>query len=60
MLVCVGTEDELVTVDESRELAERALFGTLEVFPGAEHFVAVDQPERFNEVLLEFVSQWKT
>jgi pimeloyl-ACP methyl ester carboxylesterase len=60
LLVCVGTDDELVTVDESRELAERALFGTLEVFPGAEHFVAVDQPERFNEVLLEFVSQWKT
>ena len=45
---------------KSRELAERALDGRLEVFPGAGHFVAVDQPERFNEVLLEFVSQWKT
>jgi pimeloyl-ACP methyl ester carboxylesterase len=28
------------------------------VFEGAGHFVAVDQPERFNAVLLEFVGQW--
>jgi pimeloyl-ACP methyl ester carboxylesterase len=60
LLVCVGDNDELVSVDEARELAERALDGKLEVFPGAGHFVAVDQPQRFNEVLLEFVSQWKT
>jgi pimeloyl-ACP methyl ester carboxylesterase len=57
LLVCVGTEDELVSVDEARELAERALDGRLEVFPGAGHFVAVDQPERFNEVLLEFLGR---
>ncbi len=60
LLVCVGDADELVTVDESRELAELAIDGTLEVFPGAGHFVAVDQSERFNEVLLGFVSRWKT
>jgi pimeloyl-ACP methyl ester carboxylesterase len=60
LLVCVGDRDELVTVEESRELAERALDGRLEVFPGAGHFVAVDQPERFNTVLLEFVGQWRT
>ena len=60
LLVCVGDRDEIVSVDEASELAEKALDGKLEVFPGAGHFVAVDQPERFNEVLLEFVSQWKT
>ena len=60
LLVCVGDNDEIVSVDEARALAELALDGRLEVFPGAGHFVAVDQPERFNEVLLEFVSQWKT
>jgi pimeloyl-ACP methyl ester carboxylesterase len=59
LLVCVGDRDELVTVDEARELADRALNGKLEVFEGAGHFVAVDQPERFNAVLLEFVGQWK-
>ncbi len=37
-----------------------ALDGKLEVFPGAGHFVAVDQPEQFNAVLLDFLSQWKT
>jgi pimeloyl-ACP methyl ester carboxylesterase len=60
LLVCVGDQDELVSVEEARALAEKALDGRLEVFPGAGHFVALDQPERFNEVLLEFVSQWRT
>ena len=60
LLVCVGEHDELVTVAEAQQLAESALDGRLEVFPGAGHFAALDQPERFNEVLLEFVSQWKT
>jgi len=60
LLVCVGDRDEIFSVDEARELADRALDGKLEVFPDAGHFVTVDQPERFNEVLLEFVSQWRT
>ena len=58
LLVCVGDQDELVSVEKARELAERALDGKLEVFEGAGHFVAVDQPERFNAILLEFVGQW--
>ena len=60
LLVCVGEHDELVTVAEAQRLAESALDSRFEVFPGAGHFVALDQPERFNEVLLDFVSQWKT
>jgi pimeloyl-ACP methyl ester carboxylesterase len=59
LLVCVGDRDELVSIDEARTLADSALNGKLEVFEDAGHFVAVDQPERFNEVLLEFVAQWK-
>lgn len=59
MLVCVGDQDEIVSVDDARSLADSALDGRLEIFPGAGHFVAVDQPERFNEVLLEFLSQWR-
>jgi pimeloyl-ACP methyl ester carboxylesterase len=60
LLVCVGDADELVSVEEARHLADSALDGRLEVFPGAGHFVAIDQPRRFNEVLLDFVSQWRT
>ena len=60
VLVCVGDADELVPVDEARALADRALDGRLEIFPEAGHFVAVDQPQRFNEVLLDFVAQWRT
>ncbi len=60
LLVCVGDQDEMVTVEESSELASSALRGTLEVFPDVGHFPSIEQPERFNEVLLEFVGQWQT
>jgi pimeloyl-ACP methyl ester carboxylesterase len=60
LLVCVGDRDELVSVAEAEELAATALDGRLEVFEDAGHFVAIDQPTRFNAVLLDFVSQWKT
>lgn len=60
LLVCVGDRDELVSVDDAQELAATALNGRLEVFEDARHFVALDQPERFNAVLLDFVSQWRT
>ena len=60
LLVCIGDRDEVVSVDESRELAAGALQARFEVFPGAGHFVSVEQPERFNSVLLDFLSQWQT
>jgi pimeloyl-ACP methyl ester carboxylesterase len=60
VLVCVGDQDDLVSVSEAEQMAATALNGRLEVFPGAGHFVALDQPERFNEVLLDFLGQWKT
>ena len=59
-LVCVGERDELVSVEEAEQLAASALDGRVEVFEGAGHFVGVDQPERFNEVLIDFVGQWRT
>ena len=59
LLVCIGDRDDVVSVEESRELASVALQGSIEVFPGAGHFVSVDQPDRFNAVLIEFLSQWK-
>jgi pimeloyl-ACP methyl ester carboxylesterase len=56
----VGDHDPFVSVDESRALAETAIDGRFEVVEGAEHFPSLDQPLRFNEILLDFLSQWKT
>ena len=58
LLVCIGDEDEIVSVDEARALAESASQGSLDFFPGAGHIVSADQPDRFSAVLLEFLSQW--
>ena len=60
LLVCVGDEDESISVDGSRELAESALDGRFEVVEGAGHFPSLDEPARFNEILLDFLSQWQT
>jgi 3-oxoadipate enol-lactonase len=58
LLVCAGDQDEIVPVEEARGIADDALRGSFELFPGAGHFPSTDQPDRFNDVLLEFLSQW--
>jgi pimeloyl-ACP methyl ester carboxylesterase len=58
LLVCVGDRDELLSTDEARAIADSALRGSLEVFERAGHLVSVEQPARFNVVLMEFLAQW--
>lgn len=60
LLVCVGDRDEILSVGEARELSSSALRGSLEIFEGAGHLLSIEQPERFNAVLIEFLEQWKT
>ena len=55
LVVAVGEADDVLSVDEAKELAALAPLGRLEVFPGAGHLVSVEQPDEFNGVLLEFV-----
>jgi pimeloyl-ACP methyl ester carboxylesterase len=55
LVVAVGGADDVLSVDEARELAALAPLGRVEVFPGAGHLVSVEQPEEFNGVLLDFV-----
>jgi pimeloyl-ACP methyl ester carboxylesterase len=58
LLVCVGEGDDIVPVEVARDTAAGALLGSLEVFAGAGHLLSVEQPERFTEVVLEFLTQW--
>ena len=60
LVVCVGDADDVVSVDEARATAVSALQGSLEVFPGAGHLLSLEQPARFDEVLLDFLAQWRT
>lgn len=60
LLVCVGDGDEVVSVDEARSLADSAIRGSLEVFGGAGHWLTLEQPARFDALLLEFLEEWKT
>jgi pimeloyl-ACP methyl ester carboxylesterase len=54
--VVVGTEDPFLPVDEAREIVDSAPNGRLEVIEGAGHFTSIDRPNRFNELLTEFLA----
>ena len=53
--VAVGDDDPFLPLDEAREIVAQAPDGRLEVFEGAGHFTNLEQPERFNELLREFL-----
>ena len=54
--IAVGDNDPFLPVEEAEEIAASAPNGRLEVFEGAGHFTNLDQPERFNTLLREFLS----
>jgi pimeloyl-ACP methyl ester carboxylesterase len=53
--LAVGDADPFLPVEEARQIAAAASNGRLEVFEGTGHFPNRDRPERFNELLLEFL-----
>jgi pimeloyl-ACP methyl ester carboxylesterase len=53
--LAVGDEDPFLPLDEAREIVAGARNGRLEVFEAAGHFTNREQPERFNELLREFL-----
>lgn len=57
VLVALGTADELGSVLSSRRLAERVSGARFEEFEGVAHMVHLEQPQRFNRLVLEFLEQ---
>jgi pimeloyl-ACP methyl ester carboxylesterase len=55
LVVVVGDQDDILPVDEARQIAESAPNGRFEVVEGAGHLVSVEAPERFNQILLELL-----
>lgn len=53
--IAVGDHDPFLPVDEAGEIVAAAPNGRLEVFEGAGHFTNIEQPERFNMLLREFL-----
>jgi pimeloyl-ACP methyl ester carboxylesterase len=56
LVVVVGDQDDILPVDEARQIAESAPDGRLEVVEGAGHLVSVEAPDQFNRILLELLS----
>jgi pimeloyl-ACP methyl ester carboxylesterase len=55
LVVVVGDQDDILPVDEARQIAESAPAGRLEVVEGAGHLVSVEAPDQFNRILLELL-----
>jgi len=55
LLVILGTLDDPGTSDAMRHLARTVRGARLEVFEGAAHMVNLEQPDRFNALLREFL-----
>jgi len=55
VLVVLGTADEHGSVLSSRRLAERVAGARLEEFAGVAHMVHLEEPERFNRLVLDFL-----
>jgi pimeloyl-ACP methyl ester carboxylesterase len=56
-MLVTGADDDLLPEPEAREIVASAPQGRLEVVEDAGHVVSQDQPQRFNELLREFL-EW--
>lgn len=50
-VACAGTEDDLVHSEDAYELAGLSPNGRAEVFPGAGHFINLDDPDAFDAMI---------
>jgi pimeloyl-ACP methyl ester carboxylesterase len=55
LVVVVGDQDDILPVDEARQIAESAPKGRFDVVEGAGHLVSVEAPDRFNQILIELL-----
>jgi len=56
LLVCVGEHDPFFSVEEAKALAASAPNGRVEVFAGAGHLLMLEQPQRFDAVVGDFLA----
>jgi pimeloyl-ACP methyl ester carboxylesterase len=57
LLAILGTLDDAGTSGSMRHLADSVPGARLEVFEGAAHMLNLEQPERFNRLLREFLDE---
>ncbi len=55
-LVITGAEDEMIPVDESRNMAGAINGAKLAIIPGAGHLSNMEQPDAFNDALRAFLT----
>jgi len=56
-LVVAGDEDRVLPVAMTRAMAARIPRAELVLMPGAGHFPNLEQPERFNQIVLDFINR---
>jgi pimeloyl-ACP methyl ester carboxylesterase len=59
-LVITGDEDTIVPPGNSQNLTARIPHARLKVIAGGSHMFFIEQPENFNQAVIEFISQVRT
>lgn len=57
VLIVSGDADRVLPVENSYLLKQRIMNSRLHIFPGAGHLFFIEEPERFNRLLLNFMSE---
>jgi pimeloyl-ACP methyl ester carboxylesterase len=57
VLIVSGDADRVLPVENSYLLQQRIMNSRLHIFPGAGHLFFIEEPERFNRLLLNFMSE---
>jgi pimeloyl-ACP methyl ester carboxylesterase len=57
VLILAGEDDEAILTEHTREMAGLIPTATLTLLPDSGHFGLWDEPDEFNEIVLEFLAQ---
>ena len=56
-LIMVGSKDQIGPPNESELLHERIPNSQLEIFNGLGHGIMIEEPEKFNDIMWEFIKE---
>jgi pimeloyl-ACP methyl ester carboxylesterase len=56
-LIIVGRHDFITNVAMAKEMLSRLPDGRLEIFEDSGHFCHVEQPEKFHQLITEFIKK---
>lgn len=55
VLICQGGDDSIVPLEEAQAMGDLIPGSRLEIVPDAGHLLTMEQPENYNQIVLQFI-----